>query len=327
MFKIITDGSCDLSPEIAKTNNISVVPFYVTFDGTDYKREGVDIDVRDFYQQMVDSPKTYPKSSLPTVNDYIEAFLPYVKENIPVICICITTKFSGSFNSASSARCSILEEYPEAEIAILDSTVNTVLQGNIVLEAAKMQQAGYSYEETINRIEDIKASGRIFFTIGSIDYLREGGRIGRLKGLAADVLGIKPLILLKEGEIFQNGITRSRTKGMLKLVRQLLEYFKSNKDTPANYSISIGYGYDKKEAEEFRTSILEALKEFNINDIPLIQIGATIAVHTGPYAIGIGVVRRYDAPEIICAPDFDLERLLQKAAAILLPHSPVGANI
>ena len=84
---------------------------------------------------MVDNPKIYPKSSMPSVQDYVEVFEPLVREGKPVICICITTKFSGSMQSALNARQMLLEEYPEAEITVMDATVNTVLQGLLVLEA------------------------------------------------------------------------------------------------------------------------------------------------------------------------------------------------
>ena len=103
-FQIISDSSCDLPPELAREKNIRVVPFYVSFDDKTYLKEVEEVGVREFYQRMVDNPGVYPKSSLPGIQDYYDAFEPYVKEGIPVFCICITTKFSGSMQSALSAR-------------------------------------------------------------------------------------------------------------------------------------------------------------------------------------------------------------------------------
>lgn len=135
-----------------------------------------------------------------------------------MICICITAKFSGSLQSATTAKDMILEEYPEAKIAVIDSTFDTVLQGLFVLEACRLRDLGLEYEQIIEALLSIRESGRIFFTIGSIDYLKHGGRIGKLAGIAASALKIKPLITLKEGEIFNSGITRSRQKSMQKVV-------------------------------------------------------------------------------------------------------------
>ena len=133
-YQIITDGSCDLGQEIPQQNGIKVVPFYVTFDGRNYKKEIEEIGVREFYQQMVDNPDKFPKSSLPSVQDYVEAFTPYAKEGKDIICLCITVKFSGSYNSARTAAATLKEEYPEVKIEVVDTTINTVLQGLLVLE-------------------------------------------------------------------------------------------------------------------------------------------------------------------------------------------------
>ena len=103
-YHIISDGSCDLPVELAKEKGITVVPFYVSFDEGHYLKEGVEIGIRDFYRQMVDRKGVYPKSSMPSTQDYVDAFTPYAEQGTPVICICITTKFSGSMQSALSAR-------------------------------------------------------------------------------------------------------------------------------------------------------------------------------------------------------------------------------
>ena len=84
-YHIISDGSCDLPQELVKEKNITVVPFYVSFDDENYLKENVEIGIRDFYQQMVDRRGVYPKSSMPSTQDYVEVFLPYAKDGIPVI--------------------------------------------------------------------------------------------------------------------------------------------------------------------------------------------------------------------------------------------------
>ena len=148
-YQIITDGSCDLGAEVAQQAGVKVVPFYVTFDGKTYRKEIEEIGVRDFYQEMVDHPDKFPMSSLPSVQDYVEAFKPYAEEGKDIICLCITTKFSGSYNSAQTAAELLQEEYPKIRIQVVDTSVNTVLQGLLVLEAVRMQQAGLSFEETV----------------------------------------------------------------------------------------------------------------------------------------------------------------------------------
>lgn len=294
-YQIITDGSCDLGKEIPKQTGIKVVPFYVTFDGQNYKKEMEEVGVREFYQEMVDNPKVFPKSSLPSVQDYAEAFTTYAREGKDIICLCITTKFSGSYNSAKTAAEMIEEEYPKVKIAVIDTTVNTVLQGILVLETVRMQQDGLSFEETLEGVERIKSTGRIIFTVGNYEYLIHGGRIGKVMGTAASTLGIKPLIMLKEGEIFPTGIVRSRVKARKRLIEQTKEHFEKIGETPDNYQIVVGYGYDYEEAVAFRDELLSSLQTYSdYKEIDIFQIGATIGVHTGPYPIGLGLIKKYD---------------------------------
>ena len=296
--QIVSDGSLDLSREITSAMDIEVVPFYVSFDGETYKKEIDELDIREFYQEMVDHPDVFPKSSMPSVHDFYVVFEKYVKENIPVICICIAEKFSGSLRSATTAKDMILEDYKDAKITVIDSTVNTVLQGLYVEEACRLRDLGLGYEEIVEAILPIRETGRIFFTIGSIDYLKHGGRIGKLKGLAASALKIKPLITLKEGEIFNSGITRNRVKSMKKVVDMTEEYLDEVNAKPGEYSFCIGYGYDYDEALQFREMLKDMVRErLGIDEIGIYQIGATIGVHTGPYPLGIGIIKHAKTDE------------------------------
>ena len=230
---------------------------------------------------------------MPSVNDFYELFKKHAEENLPVICICITRKFSGSLQSATTAKDMVLEDIPDAQITVIDSTVNTVLQGLYVLEACRLRDMGLEYQQIVDALLPIRETGRIFFTIGSIDYLKHGGRIGKLAGIAASALKIKPLITLKEGEIFNSGITRNRMKSMKKVVDMTKEYLDEVHAKPGEYSFCIGYGYDREEALEFREMLKDLIKErLGIDEIGIYQIGATIGVHTGPYPIGIGIIKR-----------------------------------
>lgn len=290
--QIVSDGSLDLPRELTEEKDIEVVPFYVSFDSETYKKEIVEIGIRDFYQEMVDHPDVFPKSSMPSVDDFYHVFEKSVKENIPVICICITKKFSGSLQSATVAKGMIEEKYPQAKITVIDSTVNTVLQGLFVLEACRLRDMGMDYEEIVDRILPIRETGRILFTVGSIDYLQHGGRIGKLAGIAAGALGIKPMITLKEGEIFSSGLARGRIRSMKKVVEMTREYLDEVNARPGEYNFCIGYGYDYKEAVKFREMLKDLVKErLGIEEIGIYQIGATIGVHTGPYPIGIGIIK------------------------------------
>ena len=158
-----------------------------------------------------------------------------------------------------------------------------------------MQQAQISSEECVRILEEMKKSNRIFFTVGNTDYLQHGGRIGRLAGVASSALSLKPLITLVDGEINPSGIGRSRKKTMLKTIELMNNHFKDTGEDPSMYEFSVGFGYDIEEGEAFYQKVLEEVKSKGWAEHVLkTQIGATIAVHTGPHAIGIGIIKRYE---------------------------------
>lgn len=301
-FQIVTDSSCDLSDAFLEGKNVHVVPFYVSFDDSIEYKEKVDLSLDDFYKRVIDNPTVFPKTSLPSVQDFYSAFVPYVEKGLPVICICISTKFSGSYNSARLAAEMIEDEYPDAKIAVIDSMVNTVLQGLVVLEATRMLDNRVDFDTAVASLNSIKETGRIIFTVGNTDYLRHGGRIGKLAGIATATLGIKPLILLQNGEIYPAGITRNRKRALNKMLEFTKDYFTKLNDDIRNYTFIIGYGDDLEEAENVRKELMSTIELPDYSpSVPLNKIGAAIAVHTGPYAIGIAFLRKYDAPAMQAA--------------------------
>lgn len=291
-FQIISDSSCDFTPDFAKKNNVDIVPFYVSFDKETYFKEGSEFDHDEFYRKM-DEEHAIPCSSLPSINDYYEVFQKYSKDNIPIICICITTKFSGSYNSACTAKSQIMEEYPEAQITVIDSTLNTVTQGLYVYEAVRMRNNNVSYTDAIAHLEKIKSTGRIFFTVGSLEYLIKNGRIGKVATIAGDKLGLKPIIIMSEGEIGLGGVTRNREKTKRAIIEQVDKFFKNNNLCFNDYTFKIGTGYDYEEAKEFQKSFEEKLG-ITFSDMDAV-IGTTVGCHTGPHPIGIGFIQKYDA--------------------------------
>lgn len=290
-FVIVSDGSCDLPDNLVKENNIVVVPFYISYDGSTYYKEKIDVTVREVYQKMNDDSSISPKTSLPSIDDYENVFKELLDKDLDIICVCITTKFSGSYNSAFSARKKCLEEYKNAKIEVIDSIVNTGVQGLFVLELARMKKDGYTFEEIIKVADKLKKTGRIYFTVGNLEYLRKGGRIGKLVGLVGDTLKIKPIIVLKDGEIFSKGISFSRKKSFLKATSKAFEYFKENNFDINQYRFITGYGLDEEEGKLYHLKLSEQL---NRNDVLLIQIGATIGVHTGPHPLGVGFIKKYE---------------------------------
>lgn len=291
MYKIVSDSACDLSKEYLEKHDVTIVPLSVSFDGEIYYRDGVDITRDQCYQKMVDDPKLFPKTSLPSVESYAEVFRNYVEQGFPVVCFTITTLFSGSYNSAMNAKSLVEEDYPDANICVIDSKQNTVTQALLIDQFVRMLEDGLSFEQAMSKLDALMASARIFFTVGSLDYLKMGGRIGKVATAATGKLGVKPVIIMKDGDIGLGGIGRNRNKlknSVLQVAKKYLD--ENNKD---NFIVSVGYGYDKEEGFEFMKEV-ESTLDVKLNTETNVAIGIVSAVHTGPYPIGLGVIRKYE---------------------------------
>ena len=296
MFELITDSACDLTPEQARAMQLTVVPFYVSTDGVTYLKEGQEMPVREFYQFMVDHPEATPKTSLPSIEDFEQVFRAKAAAGKEVLCLCFTGKMSGGVGSARNARTLVLEDYPDARIEVLDTAGATVTEAATVENAVALRDAGCTLDEALTWLNGVMPTNQIFFTVGNLDYLIKGGRIGKVAGRAANFLGVKPMIQFKEGEIFSGGVARGRQKSFEKALDQLLGYLTERNADPDNYRIIVGYGYDEEEGKRLWMQARAALRAKypgSACDVELLQIGATIAVHTGPYPLGLGVVRRY----------------------------------
>ncbi len=291
-FEIISDGSCDLSDEAVSKLGIRVVPFYVAYDEESYLKEKVDFQVQEFYQKLMDNPGVFPKTSMPTAEDYCQEIQKAFELNKNILCITISKKFSGSLNSALMARDMFLEEHPDARVEVVDSTVNSCTQGLLVREIARMRENGLTLDEVLSKIEEIKVTGRSYFTINGLSYLQHGGRIGKLTAIVGNILKVTPLIVQKDGEIQSGGIALSRKRAIMKIFDKFKSTLHKHNLSLEDYLIVVGYGNSLEEGMEFAKKFEEIFgKKVELFD----QIGATIAVHTGPYPIGIAFIRKYDA--------------------------------
>lgn len=287
-FVILSDSSCDLPDSLLKEYNIELIPYYVSFDQTTYYKEREEITLENFYY-ILRNQNVFPKTSLPSVDDYMKTFIKYIQDHKNIICFCLTSKFSGSYQAAVNAKNILEEEYPEAKIEVINSIQATAGQGLIVLQAAKMKKAGYSMEDIIKNIEVLKETARITFFVDTLEYLEKGGRIGKVSALIGGVLNFKPLIVVKDGELNPYGKIRERKKALRKIIEMAEEIVQNNFDS---YEFCIAEGDCIEEAEALKSMLEE---EWNIKiDLPFFKIGTTIGTNTGPDTIGICFIKKYD---------------------------------
>lgn len=293
-FQVIADSSADLSDQELQEYGIDLVPYQISFDSHTYRKEREELPVRAFYEEVAANPGVYPKTSMPNVADFADVMLKAAEKGQDILCLCMSGKFSSSWKSAQTAADLIAEQHPDIRIHVMDTTMTTGLEGLFVKEAARLRDHDKTLEEAISRLQEIQPGGSIFFTVGSMDYLIHGGRVGKLKGKIVESVKLKPLILMKDGELFPIGVGRTRKISARKVLDEFCKYIEEKKLDLKDYEVVTGYGLDEEEGKAFHQQVLERLiEQFGFQGkLGLCQIGATLCVHTGPYPLGIGILEK-----------------------------------
>ena len=291
-YQIFSDGACDIGFERAAELNIQLIPFYVSIDHENYHKEILEISLEDYFHYMT-AEKGYPKTSLPSIQDYIDAFRPALEAGRDILCLTMTRSLTASQESALTAKSMLEEDFPNAKIHVINSWVATGAQMLMLMEMARMQKNGKTLEEVVSYVEKARGDARIHFMVGDLSYLEVGGRIGKLATLSGGLLKIKPLIILKDGEIGIGGVCRARKKGLTQIVEITKKHFKETGENPADYIATLGSNTIWDDMDAFSALAQEAAPGMTF--LPPFQIGATISSHTGPGTTGFCFVKKYEA--------------------------------
>jgi len=290
MYKIISDGGCDFTKAEAEKYNIGVVPFYITFDGETFLKEGVDITTDDYFKRLISDKNLHPKTSQPSPQDYIDMYTPYLKAGRDIISLTISSKLSGSHASASLAADMLKEDFPERTITIIDSLNVCIGQGLILHEMIKMRDAGYNLDKTVKMAHKIIKTTHVYFTLDTLEYLKRGGRVGPTTAFVGGILGLRPILQVENGQVSQLDNVRGKTRA-LKLMEEAIIAALSGDQK--NLNLSVGHILNPEEAMQFKSNTEDAL---NIKiDNPITKVGAAIGTHAGPGALAFAYCRKYDA--------------------------------
>lgn len=214
MIKLFTDTSANLPVSIIREYGIEVVPFSYTVNGKEvpYSAE-TDFNGKAFYEAMRAGAEV--KTSMINVSDFIAAFEPWIAKGDAVIYVGMSGGISGTANSAKLAAEELLEKYPAAKIAAIDTYAASLGEGFLVIETAKMIERGDPFLKIVKKIELLRKNMCQFFTVDDLAYLRKGGRISGAAAVVGTVLNIKPILRGDEnGKIVLCGKIRGFNKSM-----------------------------------------------------------------------------------------------------------------
>ena len=277
MVKIISDSTCDLSPELIAKYDIDILPLHILL-GEDEYEDGKNITPEQIYSWS-DENKTTPKTSAPALTDAIELFKPYIDEGREIVCFSISSSMSTSGNVMRIAA-----EELEAEdcITVIDSANLSTGIGLLVIEAAIMAQNNHTVEEIVSAIEALKPNVRASFVVDTLTYLYHGGRCNAVSAMAGGVLKLHPKIVV------ENGAMNASKKYRGKINSAIMTYVKDMEDDlkaarPDRVFITHS-GCDRTIVEEVH-SYLENLGVFS--EILETRAGGVISSHCGPGTLGV----------------------------------------
>lgn len=272
---LITDSACDLDLNTLKENNINLLPLRIIYSNGDY-RDRIDITPQEVYDNLENE---VPKTSLPSAQETEEILTKLETEGYThVICISISSGLSGSFNAIRLA----LEDHPKLTSFVYDSKILAYPQGEIVLEVAKLIKEGKSFEEIVQEIPEIRKRVIGYFTINTLEYLKKGGRIGRLAGTVGELLNLKPIITTDEDGVYYNvAKVRGRKQSLSKMTELLKGYLDKSK-----CEVAVLHAGCEDEAIKYMNSLKDLP---NVESIKIAEISPALGIHGGPGLIGFSV--------------------------------------
>jgi len=266
-IQVITDSTCDMPEGLADELGIRVVPIYLRFGDKTY-RDGVDITKDEFYAMLATSPH-HPASSQPNPEDFTNVFKEYCGNKSGIVSIHISSKISGTYNSANIVKKTLESECP---IEIIDSRLNSGGLGLVVKAAARASQAGASMAEVVNEAKIAVQEVRMFGLFETMKYLALSGRVNKTIAVASSILHVMPLLTFHEGEIVRAGLVRAVSKG----ADRIYDFVKNN--TPIK-ELMIVHSQVVDQAKQLKYRLGEFIQEENIS---IAELGAGLGVHGGP---------------------------------------------
>lgn len=274
MIKLVVDSTCNLSRDTLKKYDIRVAPISIQFANETYE-EDINIDRETFYRK-IEEMGIIPTTSQPTPAWFEKYYREFSELGHSILAITITSKHSGTYDSAVLAKSMV----PEARVEVFDTRNISFGTGFMVLEAARAIEAGQDMQSILERLHLVRERTSLFLTPATLKYLQMSGRVGRLQFALGSMLDLKPIIAIEDGELAAKENVRTRGKAVARML-ELTEEHVGTKDP-----IHLGVVHAKAE-QEGRALLEQAQSRFNVAETLFGELVASLAVHGGPGVLGL----------------------------------------
>jgi DegV family protein with EDD domain len=275
--RIVTDSTADIPHEQADALGIAVVPLTVFFGDQAYL-DGVDLDNASFYRKLAAS-KDLPRTSQPPPASFQETYSRLIDEGADaILSVHLSAKLSGTYQSACTARDTLPESARRIPIEIVDSQSASIGMSRAILLAAQDARAGLALDEIKARLLDQLARTHVLAVLDTLEYVKRGGRIGGARAMLGNMLSVKPIISLKNGEVAPVEQPRTRSKAYARIAELLAQAGK------------VEYVAIAESNDEVGRQLAEAVKAVYAGEMPVFKLGAALGTHTGPGTAAIAYV-------------------------------------
>jgi DegV family protein with EDD domain len=274
-LKLFADSTSDLSEELKKQFDISIIPLYVNFGTRSYK-DNLDIKPAELFLKVKETGKL-PMTSAPTPDDFAAEFKKYIDIDMDILHISLSSKISASYQNA----CAAATRFPEGRIKVIDSLNLSSGIGILVMTAADCVASGLGLDDTVRTVQSRIAKVRTEFIIDTVEYLHKGGRCSGLQMLLSSLLEIHPIIKVNDGVMRMAAKIRG---GRQVVLRNLVKDFLDSKYCVNRERIFITHTSSDDDAFWIKSQLAGVN---GIKNIFITNAGCVIASHCGPKTIGI----------------------------------------
>jgi DegV family protein with EDD domain len=275
MIKIVTDSTAYLEENFIKENGIKVVPLKVSF-GEKHFIEGADITTNEFYELLAKS-ETLPKTSQPSVQDFIDTYKPILEKDNHIISVHISGELSGTVNAANLAKKTLNTE----KICVVNSLSTGIILQFLIEKALELIKHGESFKNLCSSVNAQVKKMLSRFILDDLNYMVKGGRLNKTEALIGSILHIRPIVSFTNGKSKVEGISRTWKEAKIKL---LAYAEKVNRDLGIE-KIGVHCGANIEEGVEFKKRVEEILKI----SVIMRQVGSVLGTYGGPKWLGLGI--------------------------------------
>lgn len=275
-IKFVVDSGADIIASECRELGITHLPLKVMF-GTEEYDDAVNLSHREFYEKLIESD-TLPSTSQVSPSAFEEAFRAIVDGGDVAIAIVISSKLSGTYQSAVIAA----SEFAPGEVYVVDSLSVSLGQRILVQRAMAMAEKGFSPIEIVKTLDEEKTHIRLMALVDTLEYLKRGGRVSKTVAFAGGVLNIKPVIAIEKGEVVMAGKARG-SKQANNLLREMVAKCGVDFTRPLCLAYS---GLSDAMLKKYIADSSE-LWEGHIDSLPIATVGCAIGTHAGPGAVAV----------------------------------------